>query len=182
MLLVLWTIFLLIAPIIPAMIASSKGAYFILWYLYGFVFFLIMPLLWFIPFTHSLIKSKDPYKVEKEMKQHGYVECPYCRKLIKYNTIICPYCHQNFQEQGILIDPVEIRGQKIELSSRKNGQLYNAKPITITPVNKTIENGFNSFDSWLDKYTQRFSDLDFFTKSVIVLVILIIIVMIFIYH
>lgn len=55
----IWVVFLFIAPIIPAMIASSKGAYFIVWYIYGFIFYLIMPLLWFIPFTHALIKSKD---------------------------------------------------------------------------------------------------------------------------
>lgn len=63
--------------LIPAALAKSKGRSFILWYIYGVLF-------WIIAMIHSLLISADSAK--------GMVECPYCAELIKKDAKVCKHC------------------------------------------------------------------------------------------
>ena len=60
---------------IPAFIAKNKGRNFLLWYIYGFAFFIIA-------LIHSLF-----------MKDHSGIQCPACKEWIKEDASVCKYCH-----------------------------------------------------------------------------------------
>lgn len=42
-------------------------------------------------------KFHDPLRKEKMLKKQGYIECPYCRKMIDPRATVCPYCRRNLQ-------------------------------------------------------------------------------------
>lgn len=68
--------------LIPASIAGSKGRNFLLWWLYGFVLFLIAMI-------HSiLIKPTD----ESILRNDHMRKCPFCAEPIKSEATVCRYC------------------------------------------------------------------------------------------
>ena len=68
--------FILILSFIPAIIASSKGRSFFLWFLYGI---LIFP----IAFVHSILNG-------------AVKKCPFCLELIKKEAVLCRFCSKEF--------------------------------------------------------------------------------------
>lgn len=77
--------------LIPAFIASNKGRSFVLWYIYGVCLLIIA-----IP--HSLIISKTNEQKEKELKNAGYIECPYCKEPVKSGAVVCPHCRRELPQ------------------------------------------------------------------------------------
>lgn len=82
----------LIIGIIPAMIASSKGRSFFLWYIYGVCFFIIA-------LVHSILISKNSELVSAELS-YGKKKCPQCAEWIQADALVCRYC-QKVQPKSI---------------------------------------------------------------------------------
>lgn len=69
-----------ILGLIPAFIAKNKGRSFVLWYLYGFMIFIVA-------LIHSIM-----------LKDHSGVQCPACKEWVKEDAVICKHCHINIPE------------------------------------------------------------------------------------
>jgi len=85
----LFIIVLLTIALIPAMIASSKGRSFFLWYIYGIA-------LWIIALVHSLL-IRDERPVEAALMRAaaeaaGKKRCVACAEPIQSLAVVCRYC------------------------------------------------------------------------------------------
>ena len=70
--------------LIPAVIASSRGRNFFVWWFYGF---------WLLPiaFIHSLVVVFLPATASSE----GMKQCPFCAEPVKEEAIVCRYCRKD---------------------------------------------------------------------------------------
>ncbi len=94
--------FLVIAAVIgliPALIASSKGRNFLLWYVYGFLLFVIA-------LIHSIVLKPDRVAVEDRVLSQGDMrKCPHCAELIKREARVCRFCGRDLVAQGQASEP-----------------------------------------------------------------------------
>lgn len=85
--------FLIIAVLlglIPASIASSKGRSFGIWWLYGFLLFIVA-------LIHSLCIQKNASLLERKQIYEGLVKCPFCAEMVKPEAIKCKHCGSDIQ-------------------------------------------------------------------------------------
>ncbi len=71
--------------LIPAFIAKNKGRSFPVWWLYGFLLFIVA-------FIHSLFLKPSNRKVEETQMKEGLVKCPFCAEMIKPEAVKCKHC------------------------------------------------------------------------------------------
>lgn len=82
--------------LIPATIAHKKGRNFILWWVYGYLLFIIA-------LIHSLLMDKS----EEALAERGELKkCPYCAEYINRDAKVCRYCGRNLvaTDHGALED------------------------------------------------------------------------------
>jgi hypothetical protein len=72
----------------PALIASSKGHDFVLWWLFGAFFLIIaLPCAIFVQPTKSAM--------EKELLNQGMRPCPFCGEIVHGAALICRHCRND---------------------------------------------------------------------------------------
>ncbi|PLX36971.1 MAG: zinc ribbon domain-containing protein [Hyphomicrobiales bacterium] len=81
----------LVLPIIPAMIAHSKGRSAVGFYIYGF-------LLWPIALVHSLVMTRSAEAVQQRLQAEGRRPCPSCAEMIMQAASKCPHCQADLQK------------------------------------------------------------------------------------
>ena len=74
-----------IIGIIPAFIARNKGKNFFLWWLYGFMLFIVA-------LPHALLMKPHNQRVEQGRISEGMKKCFYCTELITQEAKVCQYC------------------------------------------------------------------------------------------
>lgn len=78
--------------LIPAFIAQSKGRSFGVWWLYGFLLFIVA-------LIHSLCLSGSKQDIENIQLNQGMVRCPLCAELIRSEAIKCKHCGSDISDQ-----------------------------------------------------------------------------------
>lgn len=88
--------FLVIAVLIgliPAMVASSKGREFVLWWIYG-------ALLFIIALPHALlIAPKRAVIDERQLMAGDAKKCPNCAEIIRREAKVCRFCGRDVVPQ-----------------------------------------------------------------------------------
>jgi len=75
--------------LIPALIASSKGRSFFIWWLYGLALLIFA-------FPHSLLVSKNVKALEKKSIEDGSMrQCPSCAEVVKVEAVVCRFCQRS---------------------------------------------------------------------------------------
>jgi len=80
--------------LIPANIAKKKGYSFGLWWLFGFLFFIVALI------VALVMKDKTqtaPAIQASNLPPPGMVKCPHCNENIKPGMAACPYCAEKLK-------------------------------------------------------------------------------------
>jgi len=87
-------IFAALLGLIPANIAKKKGYSFGLWWLFGFLFFIIAIIVALV----MKDKTKEaPAALNVNVTPPGMVKCPHCSENIKPGMATCPYCAEKLK-------------------------------------------------------------------------------------
>ena len=71
--------------LIPAAIAKSKGRSFGLWWLYGFLIFIVA-------LPHALMMRPNIQGLDEQAKINGFRKCPHCAEFVRPDAIVCKHC------------------------------------------------------------------------------------------
>jgi hypothetical protein len=81
-------LFVVVIALIPAIIAKTKGRSFMLWWLYGF-------LLWIVALPHAIIIKTVPSKDTKR--------CLFCAEIIKVDANVCRFCGRDVTMYKVVV-------------------------------------------------------------------------------
>lgn len=80
-----FVITVVIAGLLPAAIAQSKGRSFYGWWLYASLF-------WLIALIHSLMLKPIGAAADAKAVAEGNMKCPSCAEWIRFEARVCRYC------------------------------------------------------------------------------------------
>ncbi|HWD26749.1 MAG TPA: zinc ribbon domain-containing protein [Rhizomicrobium sp.] len=75
-------VLVILLGLIPAIIASSKGYSFGLWWIYGMALFIVA-------LPHALMLDVGGSKAT----------CPFCRESMNRDAVVCPHCHREMKDK-----------------------------------------------------------------------------------
>lgn len=84
--------------LIPAFIAQSRGRSFGLWWIYGFLLFIVA-------LIHSLFITKKDDSEENSPLGIGMRKCPYCAETVKVEAIKCKHCGSDIPKGSVNTTP-----------------------------------------------------------------------------
>ncbi len=78
----------IVIGLLPAVIASSKGRSFFLWWLYGSALFIIA-------IIHALVIKPTPTAERSEKLEQGMKPCHFCAEMIQGAALVCRFCNRD---------------------------------------------------------------------------------------
>lgn len=80
--------------LIPAFIAQSRGRSFGLWWIYGFLLFIVA-------LIHSLFITRKDSTEENSQLSSGMRKCPFCAEAVKTEAIKCKHCGSDIPKGSV---------------------------------------------------------------------------------
>jgi len=100
----------MMAGLLPAYIAKSKGHDFNKWWIYG-------TLLFIVALPHSILTKQHDYTTQ-ENSPNGQKKCPFCAEFVKSEATLCRFCQNEFPKEK----PLERSGNAHRVFSSERWQ------------------------------------------------------------
>jgi|SRR5215510_4896787 len=103
--------------LIPAAIARSKGRSFGLWWLYGFLIFIVA-------LPHALLLRPNMQGLDEQAKSTGLRKCPSCAEFVRPDAVVCKHCGRDIPVSSLAAETSRQQETSDALSARSRAQNF----------------------------------------------------------